>query len=241
MHHCFRESAMQTLRKAEQRGGADYGWLKTAYSFSFSDYMDPEWMGFRSLRVINDDHVAAGHGFPMHPHRDMEIFSYMVSGRLAHKDSMGHEAVVGAGEVQRISAGRGILHSEANPDRDSDTHLLQIWIKPHTLGLEPSYAQKYFAPEEKANRLALIVSGDGRDGSISINQDADVYASLLDAGASVSHSFAAGRYGWLQLVSGSLTTSAGDLSAGDGLALSELGELSISATRASEFLLFDLA
>ena len=232
---------MQTLRKSEQRGGGDYGWLKTAYSFSFSDYMDPQWMGFRSLRVINDDYVAAGHGFPMHPHRDMEIFSYIVSGRLAHKDSMGHEAVVGAGEVQRISAGRGILHSEANPDMDSEAHLLQIWIKPHTLGLEPSYDQRYFGPEEKRGRLKLIVSGDGRDGSIAINQDADVYASILGAGESVAHSFGAGSHGWLQIVSGEVETSAGMLSAGDGLALSEAGELAITGVRESEFLLFDLS
>jgi redox-sensitive bicupin YhaK (pirin superfamily) len=231
---------MQLVRKSEERGGGNFGWLKTAHSFSFSDYYDPQWMGFRSLRVINEDYVAAAEGFPTHPHRDMEIITYIVSGRLKHADSMGTSSVIGPGEVQRITAGRGITHSEFNPDADRATKLLQIWIIPRERGLTPSYDQRYFGPEEKRDQLRLIVSPDGRDESISISQDASMYASILSEGASLSHSFGPGRHGWLQIVSGLVEANGETLAAGDALALSEAPELNIRAQRESEFLLFDL-
>ena len=234
---------MITIRPSAERGHANHGWLDTHYSFSFSDYYDPRHMGFRDLRVINEDRVSAGRGFGMHPHRDMEILTYIIDGELSHRDSMGRGASIRRNDVQRMSAGTGIMHSEMNQSQ-KPVHLLQIWLLPEAEGLKPSYEDKTFPAEEKQNRLRLIASHDGRDGSTTIHQDASVYASLLDSGKSVQAELKPGRHAWVQLISGQLDVNGAKLKAGDGAAVSWERALKIASTGgngASEFLLFDLA
>jgi redox-sensitive bicupin YhaK (pirin superfamily) len=234
---------MITIRPSAERGHANHGWLDTYYSFSFSDYYDPARMGFRDLRVINEDRISAGRGFGMHPHRDMEILTYVVDGELSHRDSMGRGASLKRNDVQRMSAGTGVMHSEANQS-DKPVHLLQIWLLPEAEGLKPSYEDRSFAPEEKQNRLLLIASRDGRENSTRINQDASMYASLLDSGKSLDLELGPGRHAWVQLISGQLDVNGKTLNKGDGAAISGESALTIasaSGNGASEFLLFDLA
>ena len=232
---------MITVRKSEDRGHFDHGWLNTYHTFSFAGYYDPDQMGHRALRVINEDRIQPGEGFGTHPHRDMEILSYVVSGALQHRDSMGNGSVITPGEVQRMSAGTGVTHSEFNPSDQEPGHFLQIWILPERKGLTPGYEQRAFSDEEKRDRLRLIASRDGRDGSVTIHQDASVYAALLTQGQVVTHAFGTGRGGWLQVVKGSVTLNRIALSAGDGAAMEGETELEITAVKDSELLLFDLA
>ncbi|HYL94290.1 MAG TPA: pirin family protein [Terriglobales bacterium] len=233
---------MITLRPADERGQADYGWLHTRYTFSFADYFDPKHVHFRSLRVINEDHVEPGHGFGTHPHRDMEIITYVLEGALAHKDSMGTGSTIRPGEVQRMSAGTGVLHSEFNHSPSEQVHLLQIWILPERKGIEPGYEQKEFARESKLNRLRLVAAPGGEEGSVTIHQDARLYGSILEAGKSVRHDLAKGRYAWLQVVRGEVSLNGTALKAGDGAAVERETALEITGrTPSSEFLLFDLA
>ncbi|MDX1516981.1 MAG: pirin family protein [Woeseiaceae bacterium] len=229
----------EIIRSAD-RGHANHGWLDTRHTFSFADYHNPSRMGFGSLRVINEDVIAPQSGFGTHPHRDMEIVTYLVSGELAHKDSMGNGSTIRAGELQRMTAGTGVLHSEFNRS-DEETHLLQIWILPERTGLEPGYEQKLFPPEAKSNRWCVLASRDGRDGSLTIHQDATLLATLLDAGESLEHAFAAGRSGFLQVVEGAVDVSGEHLSAGDGMAISDTAAITVTAEDAAELLLFDLA
>ena len=232
---------MISIRKAKERGHFDHGWLDTYHTFSFDQYYDPAHMHFRSLRVINEDSVAAAHGFPMHSHRDMEIITYILAGALEHRDSMGNGSVIRPGDVQRMTAGTGVSHSEFNPSRDEACHLLQIWIMPNARNLTPGYEQKFFADDERKGKLRLIASANGEDGAVTINQDARVYASLLDAGQSITQAFDQNRYAWLQLARGSVTVNDTQLTAGDGAAISKESRVEISAAEDSEFLLFDLA
>lgn len=232
---------MIEIRRSEDRGRANHGWLDSRFSFSFADYHDPRHMGFRSLRVINDDLVAGNAGFPMHPHQNMEIITYMLDGALAHKDSMGNGSTIRPGEVQRMTAGTGILHSEFNPGSET-ARLLQIWLLPRERGLRPGYDQKFFDAASKTDRLALIASADGRDGSMRIEQDVELYASWLTDGKTVKHTIAPGRHAWLQVARGGLTLSGQELNEGDGAAISEESELTVTGRGAvgAEFLLFDL-
>ena len=232
---------MITIRPAKERGGADHGWLNTRHTFSFSSYYDPRHMGFRDLRVINEDRVAPGQGFGAHGHRDMEILSYVVSGGLEHRDSMGNGAVVRPHEWQRMSAGTGVQHSEANASADEPVHFYQIWILPKSEGIRPGYEQKLFAPEEKSGRLRLVASGDGREGSLKIHQDVSVFNAVLKDGEEVEHRLASGRHAWLQVVSGSVELNGERLGAGDGAAVSDEGALRILAGGDSEVILFDLS
>ena len=229
------------IRRSGDRGFADHGWLRSFHTFSFADYYDPANMGYRALRVINEDRVAAAHGFPMHSHRDMEIITYILSGALEHRDSMGNGSVIRPGDVQRMTAGTGVSHSEFNPSRTEACHLLQIWIMPGSRNLTPSYEQKFFTDDERRGGLRLIASPDGAGGAVTINQDARVYASLLTPGQSVKHTCDTGRYAWLQLARGSLEVNGANLSAGDGAAISKESRVEISAAEDSELLLFDLA
>lgn len=232
---------MITLRKAEERGHANHGWLDSYHTFSFANYYDPNHMGFRHLRVINQDRVTGGMGFGTHSHRDMEIVSYVLDGSLEHKDSMGNIAVMHKGEVQRMSAGTGVSHSEYNHSKTELAHFLQIWILPEKEGIEPSYEQKVFAQEEKLNQLRPIVSPNGRDGSLSINQDVTIYASVLDNGAEVSYTVPASRYAWVQVARGKATLNGQPLKAGDGVAVSDPGTLNLVGQENAEVLIFDLA
>ncbi len=232
---------MITIRRNSERGGGDYGWLNTRHTFSFDQYYDPKWMGFRSLRVINEDFVAPASGFPTHPHRDMEIITYILSGKLEHKDSLGTGSVILPGDGQRMTAGRGIRHSEYNPSDSETAHLLQIWILPEKPGLEPSYEQKSFPEAEKRGKLRLIASRDGAEGSVRINQDAKLYVSLLAPGDEVKHSFNGRRHGWLQVAKGEIELNGQKLQQGDGAALSDEEELGIKGVKDAEVLLFDLA
>ncbi len=232
---------MITIRPSEERGPADFGWLKARHSFSFGNYYDPRHMGFRNLRVINEDRVAAGAGFPTHGHRDMEIVTYLLDGELEHKDSMGNGEVIRPGEVQAMSAGTGVLHSEFNPSDSNPTHLLQIWLLPDKQGHTPRYDQKVFDRAEKLNQLRLVVSPDGADGSIFIHQDSKIYASILEAGKSVSLDLAPKRHAWVQVARGEVALGESVLKAGDGAAISDLAKLEIKGIAdASEFLVFDL-
>jgi redox-sensitive bicupin YhaK (pirin superfamily) len=231
---------MITVRPAKERGHFDHGWLDTYHSFSFSEYLDPSHMGFRSLRVINEDRVDPRAGFPPHSHRDMEIITYVLAGALAHKDSMGNGSVIRPGDVQRMSAGTGVTHSEANGSETEPVHLLQIWILPEKRGITPSYEEKRFSPEEKRGRLRLVASRDGADGSVTIHQDARVYASLLDPGQTVRHTLDRGRGAWLHLVAGAATVNGTALATGDGAAIQNEGTLEIHAGEPTELLLFDL-
>ena len=231
---------MINIRRSNDRGHSNHGWLDTRFTFSFADYYDARFMGFRNLRVINEDYIEPARGFPKHGHRDMEIITYMIDGELSHRDSMGNGETVRPNEVQRMTAGTGVLHSEYSSDTDR-THLLQIWILPESKGLEPGYEQKQFSAKEKEGQLKLIASRGGADGSIHINQDVKLYATILNNGAQVSLGLDAGRYAWVQLISGSIDINGEVLSSGDGAAVSDESELSIKAiTDNSEFLVFDL-
>lgn len=232
---------MITIRTANERGGADHGWLNTKHTFSFSDYYDPRHMGFRSLRVINEDRVEPGRGFGTHGHRDMEILSYVVSGGLGHQDSMGTAEVIRPNEWQRMTAGTGVRHSEMNASKTEPVHFFQIWIVPEAENIRPGYEQKLFAPEEKSGRLRLVASRDGREGSVKIHQDVSVYNALLKGGEAVEHRIEAGRHAWLQIVNGAVELNGQKLNAGDGAAVSEESTLTISAVDDSEVILFDLA
>lgn len=228
------------VRRAGERGHADHGWLQSAHTFSFADYYDPAHMGFRTLRVINDDHVAPGEGFGTHPHRDMEIFSYVLDGAMEHKDSMGNGRVLRPGQIQLMSAGRGVTHSEFNPSSRDSLHLLQIWIQPRERGLTPSYTEWHPQPEHAEAPKVLVISADGRDGSATIHQDADIYRLRLQPGQSVTHELKAGRGAWLQVAQGDLVLNGTALSTGDAASTEQAGMLTIVATQPSEAILFDL-
>src|SRR5437660_925807 len=232
---------MITIRKSEERGHFDFGWLDTYHTFSFDQYYDPAHMHFRSLRVINEDRVAPGKGFPTHSHRDMEIFTYILQGALEHRDSMGNGSIIRPGDVQRMSAGTGVTHSESNPSPDEPVHLLQIWILPSEEGIPPDYEEKRFADDEKSNKLRLIISPDGATGSVKIHQDARVYAAVVDPMHEVSHSLTSSRHAWLQVAAGSVTLNDIKLKQGDGAAVSQETAITIAAQEPSELLLFDLA
>jgi len=232
---------MIEIRRSEERGGGDHGWLKTHHTFSFDRFYDPRWMGFRSLRVINEDWVSAGQGFPAHPHRDMEILTYILEGGIEHQDSLGTSSIIRPGDGQRMSAGRGIRHSEMNPSSTEAVHMLQIWITPDRSGHQPSYEQKAFPEEEKRGKLRLIASPDGNDGSVTIHQDAKLYVSLLAPGQRVQHELGEGRHGWLQIAKGAVELNGQKLVQGDGAAISEERALSIKGEEQAEVLLFDLA
>lgn len=230
---------MIITRKANERGHAEHGWLDTYHTFSFADYHDPKWMGFRSLRVINDDLVLPRAGFGMHPHRDMEIITYILSGQLAHKDSMGNGRVIAPGEFQYMSAGTGVFHSEQNPSGTEAVHLLQIWIQPDTNGVTPHYAEKSMKDAE-TGKLHLITSKAGRDGSIAIHQDADLYLGKLDANQSVTHTLAPSRHAWLHVAEGEVTLNGQTLSGGDAVAVANETKLDLRGNTTSQVLLFDL-
>ena len=232
---------MINIRRAEDRGHADHGWLNTYHTFSFADYYDHAHMGFRALRVINDDVVAPGRGFGTHPHRDMEIVTYVLEGALAHEDSMGNASTIVPGEVQRMSAGTGVLHSEFNHSRTDRVHLLQIWLLPDRTGIAPSYEQTLFPDEEKRGRLRLVASPDGADGSVMIHQDARLYATLLAPGEEVSHPLAPGRHAWVHVARGKASLNGQPLEAGDGAAVSAEEQLTLRGDGHAEVLLFDLA
>jgi quercetin 2,3-dioxygenase len=227
---------MLTIRKADERGHADHGWLNTFHTFSFADYYDPKNMGFRSLRVINEDRVAPGGGFGTHAHRDMEIVSIVLEGSLAHRDSMGTGSVIKPGDVQRMSAGTGVRHSEMNASDTEGVHFLQIWILPEREGLPPEYEQKAFPQSERDGRLRLVASNDGRDGSLTVHQDVDLFMGNIKG--SVQHDFRDGRAGWIQVIKGSVEVNGQKLEAGDGAALEN--EKRASITGSGEVLLFDL-
>lgn len=229
------------LRRAADRGRADHGWLDSRHTFSFADYYDPEHMGFRMLRVINEDRVAPGGGFPTHGHRDMEIFSYVLEGALEHKDSMGNGRVLAPGEIQLMTAGRGVAHSEFNPSENEPTHFLQIWIQPRARGLEPSYTEWKPAPSSAKDSKVLVISADGRDGSAVLQQDASVYRIRLAKGASATHELERGRGAWIQVARGAMLVNGALLEAGDGAATEDPGLLTLAATQGAEALLLDLA
>ena len=228
------------LREANARGHADHGWLNSYHTFSFADYHDERFMGFGPLRVINEDRVAPGGGFDTHPHRDMEIISYVVAGALEHKDSLGTGSVIRPGDVQSMSAGTGVRHSEFNHSKSEPVHFLQIWIMPDKRGHQPRYDQKTFADSEKRGALRLVASGDGRDGSLAINQDANVFATLLSKGEAIARDIGSGRAVWVQVVRGAADINGQTAKAGDGVAIWEEGALSIAAAADSEMLVFDL-
>lgn len=232
---------MITVRKSDERGHARHGWLDSRHTFSFADYYDPRFMGFRALRVINEDRIEAGRGFGTHPHRDMEILTYVLAGALEHQDSMGTSSVIRPGEVQRMSAGTGVAHSEYNHSSDEIVHLLQIWILPERAGIEPSYEQRAFPEADRRDRLCLVAARDGRDGAVRIHQDVDLYASLLSAGAEVELALVAGRHAWLQVAHGAVTVGDHELAAGDAAALSDEARVRVAARDAAEVLVFDLA
>jgi redox-sensitive bicupin YhaK (pirin superfamily) len=232
---------MIKVRKAEERGHANHGWLDTYHTFSFADYHDPREMGFGALRVINEDGVQPGKGFGMHGHRDMEIITYVLSGALEHRDSMGNGSVIRAGSVQRMSAGTGVMHSEFNPSRDEPVHLLQIWIEPDARGVPPSYEETAFSEAEKKGRLRLIASPDGAEGSVRIHQDARVYAALLDGADRAAHALAPGRRAYVHVARGAVELNSTPLKAGDGAKVSGERELVLGNAQDAEVLLFDLA
>jgi len=232
---------MIRIRKAAQRGHFDHGWLDTYHSFSFGDYYDPAHMGFRSLRVINDDRVHPGQGFGMHGHRDMEIVTYVLEGALEHKDSMGNGSIIKAGQLQRMTAGTGVRHSEFNPSDKEGVHLYQIWLLPKRTGLKPSYEELAVGEEEKQGRFRLVALPDGSDGSLTIHQDARLYLASLLPGQAVTHGIERGRAAWLQVLHGSVKFLGNDLAAGDGAAITEENTVAVQAAVPSEVLLFDLA
>lgn len=231
---------MIQVRKAAERGHFNHGWLDTYHTFSFAEYRDPAHTHFRALRVMNEDRVAPGQGFGMHPHRDMEIVTYVLEGALEHKDSMGNGEVLRPGELQRMSAGTGLLHSEFNPSDDEAVHLYQIWLFPDRKGLEPSYEQKAFPAKERRNRLRLVASPDASDGALTIHQNARIYLATLEGRRSLSHELAPGRHAWLQVLRGAVELNATPLGTGDGAAVSQERLLEITATEPAEMMLFDL-
>jgi hypothetical protein len=230
---------MITLRKSEERGHVNHGWLDSHFTFSFADYYDPQHMGFRSLRVINDDIIAGGGGFGTHPHRDMEIITYILSGALEHKDSMGNGRVIRPGEVQYMAAGTGVQHSEFNHSPTEPAHLLQIWITPDRKGLKPNYAEKSFA-SAAPGKLHLAASRTGRDGSIAINQDADLFVGKLNAGDKINYSFRPNRHGWLHVAEGEIELGNLQLKSGDAAAVSEERKISLKTKSSTQILFFDL-
>ena len=231
---------MIRVRRSEDRGHAQHGWLDSHHTFSFADYVDPSQMGFRALRVINEDRVAPGEGFPTHAHRDMEILSYVLEGGLQHKDSLGTGSVIRPGDVQRMSAGTGVAHSEFNASRTEPVHFLQIWILPERRGIAPGYEQKHFPEDGRKGQLRLIASPTGEAGSVSIHQDVRLYSALLGPGESVTHALAPGRHAWVQVARGALKLGEQRLSAGDGAAISDERAVTLTADVPSEVLLFDL-
>ena len=230
---------MMKIRRANERGHAQHGWLDTYHTFSFADYYDPEWMGFRSLRVINDDLVLPENGFGTHPHRDMEIITYILSGSLAHKDSMGNGRVIRPGEVQYMAAGTGVQHSEFNPSPDEAVHLLQVWIQPDRKGATPRYAEKSLA-KAATGKLHLVTSKTGRDDSLAINQDADLYVAKLESGDEVTHALKPGRHAWLHVAEGEVTVNGETLKGGDAAAVSDEERIMVAGNKQSQVLLFDL-
>ncbi|HKU43526.1 MAG TPA: pirin family protein [Polyangiales bacterium] len=232
---------MLTLRPASERGAAQHGWLDSRHSFSFADYYDPKHMGFRSLRVINEDRVAPGQGFGAHPHRDMEIISYVLEGALQHRDSLGTGSVIRPGDVQRMSAGRGVTHSEFNASQSEPVHFLQIWLVPSERGIAPSYEQKTFADADKRGKLRVVAAPDAREGALELHTDAVVYAGLFGAGERAELELAAERHAWVQVARGKLRVNGRELAAGDGAALTNEHVLSIEGVDSSEVLVFDLA
>jgi redox-sensitive bicupin YhaK (pirin superfamily) len=232
---------MIRIRKADERGHFDFGWLDTYHTFSFDQYYDPAHMAFRSLRVINEDRVAPGGGFPTHSHRDMEIITYILEGALSHEDSMGNGSVIRPGDVQRMTAGTGVAHSEFNASQSKPVHLLQIWILPNQRNLTPGYEQKAFSQSERTGQLRLIASVDGHDGSVTINQDANVFASILITDHELEHELSNHRHAWIQVARGSIRVNGQDLESGDGAAISDETSLHIVGRSPAEFLLFDLA
>lgn len=228
------------IRRAQERGAANLGWLDSRHSFSFGHYVDPAHMGFGPLRVINEDRVAPGGGFPTHPHRDMEIVSYVLEGALEHRDSLGTGSVIRPGDVQRMTAGTGVTHSEYNASKAEQTHFLQIWILPEREGLAPGYEQKRFEPQEKRGRLRLVASRGGRDGSITIHRDVDLYATLLSRGESLSHDLAPGRAAWVQVLRGEIIVNGERLESGDGVALRDCAQLGLEGVVDAEALVFDM-
>lgn len=232
---------MLTIRRSQDRGHFDHGWLDTYHTFSFADYHDPRFMGFRSLRVINEDRVAAGQGFGRHPHRDMEILTYVLTGELEHRDSLGNGAIIKPGEVQYMAAGTGVEHSEFNPSPTAPVHLMQIWIRPDRKNAAPRYDQRRFPTLANAGAATLLASPDGKAGSIQINQDARLYAATLQGGQKIVQTLDAGRAAWLQVLRGDLALNGEKLTAGDGAAVTDLAEFAMVADRGAEFLLFDLA
>jgi quercetin 2,3-dioxygenase len=232
---------MIEVRRADERGHAQHGWLESYHTFSFADYYDARFMGFRALRVINEDRVQPGQGFGTHPHRDMEIVTYVLDGALEHKDSLGTGSVIRPGEVQRMSAGTGVTHSEFNHSHTELVHFLQIWILPEEQGVHPSYEQRAFPESERMDRLRLVASRDARDGSVKVHQDVELYAALLSARATLEYTFRAGRHGWLQIARGRASVNEHALSAGDGVEFSNEPVVKVSARGRAEILLFDLA
>ena len=232
---------MIQIRRSADRGHANHGWLDSRHTFSFADYHDPRFMGFRALRVINEDRVQPGRGFGTHPHRDMEIVSYVIDGALEHKDSMGTGSIITPGEVQRMSAGTGVTHSEFNHSKTDQVHFLQIWILPERAGLPPSYEQRAFPAGERRNVLKLVASRDGRNGSVTVHQNLDLYATLLASGAATELALRPGRHAWVQVVRGQVRANGEQLTAGDGAALSDERAVRIEAEAEAELLLFDLA
>jgi quercetin 2,3-dioxygenase len=232
---------MITVRPSIERGHFRSDWLDTRHTFSFDTYHDPRHMNFRALRVINEDHVAAGKGFPMHRHENMEVITVLVAGQLQHQDDQGHSAVIGAGGVQRFSAGTGIRHSEFNPSDSEEVHLLQIWILPERQDLPPSYEQKLFAATDMSDRWCLLASRDGRHGSVTLHQDVALYRADISLGNSLEYRLAPGRHGWLQLITGELTVNGTGLKAGDGAAISDMQLLQLQAAQNTSLLLFDLS
>ena len=232
---------MITIRRSNERGHFDHGWLNTYHTFSFDQYYDPRYMGFRNLRVINEDFVAAGRGFPKHGHRDMEIITYILEGALKHEDSMGNGSVIRPGDVQRMTAGTGVRHSEQNASDSEGVHLLQIWILPNTVGLEPGYEQKAFSEDERRGQLRLIASEDGREGTVQVHQDVSLFASILPSGEEVEHQMDQRRYAWLQVARGTVDVNGERANQGDGVVAIGESSLRIDAAEDAEVLLFDLA
>jgi hypothetical protein len=228
-------------RPASERGRSNLGWLDSRFTFSFAEYRDPEWMGFHALRVLNDDRIAAGGGFPTHPHRDMEILTVILDGELEHKDSMGTGSVIRAGDVQKMSAGTGVLHSEFNPSKEKGTHLLQIWIVPDTRGVKPNYDQRAFPEAERRRKLCLFASGRREDGAIHLQQDASLHGCHLTAGERVEFTPRKGRAAWVHVASGNLTMNGADYGEGDGAGIDGESRLTFTTSGRAEFLLFDLA
>jgi redox-sensitive bicupin YhaK (pirin superfamily) len=232
---------MITIRKSDDRGHADHGWLNTRFTFSFAEYFDPQHVQFRTLRVMNDDRVAGGGGFPTHPHRDMEIVTYVLEGALAHKDSMGNGSTIRPGDVQYMSAGTGVAHSEFNASESETVHLYQIWMFPDKKNYTPTYDQKYFSADDKRGKLRLVVSPDGRDGSVKIRQDNELYATVLGAGETVKHELKPDRHAYVQVAKGSVTLNGKPLETGDGAEISAEQSLELTGVNDAEVLLFDLA